>query len=95
MARDRRSLTTSVRSLHDGDGLSNAVNLQVGRVDGFDPREAGGERNEGEEVSHGLFAAQGDAFEPLDLSNSLLDPGAARVARCSERPGSFGERAGR
>jgi hypothetical protein len=51
----------------------------LGRVDGFDQDEGAGERDEGSEVLRGLLAAQGDAFEALDLADTLLDTGAPLV----------------
>jgi len=51
----------------------------LGRVDGFDQDERASEGNEGSEVLRGLLAAQGDAFEALELAVALLDAGASGV----------------
>ena len=48
-------------------------------MDGFDQDKGAGERDEGGEVLRGLLAAQGDAFEALDLADGLLDAGARLV----------------
>jgi len=48
-------------------------------VDGFDQDERAGEGNEGSEVLGGLLAAQGDAFEALELAVTLFDAGASGV----------------
>lgn len=57
------------------------------RVDGFDQDEAAGEGDEGAVVPGGLFAAKGDAFESLELSEGLLDAGAGLVERLGEEGG--------
>jgi hypothetical protein len=42
-------------------------------VDEFDQAKAGGEADDGFEVSFGLFASEGDALEALDPAAALLD----------------------
>jgi len=59
----------------------------LGRVDGFDKDWAACEGDEGCVVLGGLLAAQGDALEALELSNRLLDPGAAFVEDLWEEAG--------
>ena len=53
--------------------------ILLGRVDGFYQDEGASEGNEGGEVLCGLLAAQGDAFEALELAVALLDAGASGV----------------
>ena len=53
-------------------------------MDGFDEDEAQGECDDGSEGSFGFLAAQGDALEALELSEALLDAGAAPVERLRE-----------
>jgi len=48
-------------------------------VDGFDEDEGASEGNQGSVVPGGLFAAECDAFEALELADRLLDPGSAFV----------------
>jgi hypothetical protein len=48
-------------------------------VDGFYQDEGAGERDEGGEILSGLLAAQGDAFETLELAIALLDAGSPLV----------------
>ena len=59
----------------------------LGRVDGFHQDEAAGESYQGGVVLDCLFAAQGDALEPLDFSNGLLDAGSALVEGSREEAG--------
>jgi hypothetical protein len=47
----------------------------LGRVDGFDQDEGGGESKEGTEVPGGLLAPQCDAAEAFELSDGLFDAG--------------------
>jgi len=55
-------------------------------VDEFDQAQAGGEADDGSEVTGGFFAAQCDAFEALEPAEAVLDAGAGLV----ERPGEEG-----
>ncbi len=48
-------------------------------MDGFDEDERTSEGNQGSVVPGGLFAAECDAFEALELADGLLDPGPAFV----------------
>lgn len=48
-------------------------------MDGFGEDNEEGECDEGAVVLRGLLAAQGDAFEALELADGLLDPGASPV----------------
>ncbi len=48
-------------------------------MDGFDQDKGAGEGDEGGEVLRGLLAAQGDAFEALQLADALLGAGAPLV----------------
>src|SRR5205814_6343539 len=52
----------------------------LGRVDGFAQDEGARKRDEGGDVLRGLLAASGEAFEALDLADTLLDAGAHYVA---------------
>lgn len=60
--------------------------LVLGRVDGFDQDEGGGDCDDGPEVSGGFLATQGDAFEAFELSHHLFDAGPPPVARLGEVP---------
>jgi len=53
-------------------------------VDEFDQAKAGGEADDGSEVSFGLFAAERDALEALEPSDALLDAGAGFVEGAGE-----------
>jgi hypothetical protein len=46
-------------------------------VDGFHQDKGAGERDKGGEVLCRLLAAQGDAFEALDLADALFGAGAS------------------
>jgi hypothetical protein len=59
----------------------------LGRVDGFNQDKGAGERDKGGEVLCGLFAAQGDAFETLELAVALLDAGASSVEEFGKEGG--------
>ena len=59
-------------------------------MDGFDQDESAGEVDENHVVPGGLFAAQGDALEPLELADELLDPGASLVEQLREKCGLVG-----
>ena len=59
---------------------------RLGRVDELDQNESDSERGEGDEVGLRFFAAQGDALEPLELADGLLDAGAAAVEGSGEPP---------
>ncbi len=48
-------------------------------MDGFDQDQATCEADNGGVAFRGLFAAQGDALEPFQLADGLLDPGAGLV----------------
>ena len=56
----------------------------LGCVDEFDQAEAGGEGNDRPEVPGCLFASEGDALEPLEPSDALLDAGAGFVEGACE-----------
>ena len=60
--------------------------MDLGCVDGFDQDECRCDCDDGAEVSGGLFAAQGDAFEALEFSHHLLDAGPSPVERFGEVP---------
>ena len=62
----------------------------LGRVDGFDQDEAANEGDQGSIVLGGLFTAQGDALETLELSHGLLDAGAGFVEGFGEEGGLVG-----
>lgn len=53
-------------------------------MDGFDQEEDAGERNESGIVSLCFLTSHGNAFEALDLSDQLLDPGAQLVELLGE-----------
>ena len=59
----------------------------LGRVDEFDQAKAGGEADDGSEVSFGLFAAERDALEALEPSDALLDARASLVEGACEEGG--------
>ena len=59
----------------------------LGRVDELDQDESDCESDERREVGLGLLATQGDALEPLELADGLLDPGATAVERAGEALG--------
>ena len=59
-------------------------------MDGFDQDKGAGKRDEGGEVLRGLLAAQGDAFEALELADAVLDPGALAVEEFGEEFGLGG-----
>lgn len=63
--------------------------MQLGRVDGFDDHEAGGEGDEEAKVPGRFFAAQGDALEAFELADGLLDAGAAGVELAREEGSSM------
>jgi hypothetical protein len=48
-------------------------------VDEFDQAKAGGEANDGSEVSSGLFGSERDPLEALEPSSALLDARAGLV----------------
>ncbi len=73
-----------------GRSQSTTIEIALGRVDELDQDKSDCEGDEGGEVRLGLFAAQGDALEALELAHSLLDPGAASVERAREVPGGRG-----
>src|SRR4030081_186791 len=56
----------------------------LGRVDGFHQDKGAGERDKGGEVLCRLLAAQGDAFEALDLADALFGAGASFVEYLGE-----------
>ena len=56
----------------------------LGGVDEFDQAKAGGEGDDGSEVSFGLFAAERDALEALEPSDALFDAGAGFVEGAGE-----------
>lgn len=53
-------------------------------MDGFDEDKAARESDNGGEAAFGLLAPQGDALEALELSEALLNTGAAPVKRLGE-----------
>ena len=59
-------------------------------MDELDQDEADCESDEGHEVGLGLFASQGDAFEPLELADGLLDTGASAIEGAREVLGRVG-----
>lgn len=56
-------------------------------MDGFDQDERCREGDDGCEVSLGLFAAQGDPLEALELSDGLLDAGPPAIEGVGEEAG--------
>lgn len=57
-----------------------AMRWDLGSVDGLDKDEAQGESDDGGDATSGFLAAQGYAFEALELSEALPDTGAAPAA---------------
>lgn len=58
--------------------------VRLGGVDGFDEDEAQGEGDDSSEGAFGFFAAERYPFEALELSETLLDAGAAPIERLRE-----------
>jgi hypothetical protein len=56
----------------------------LGGVDEFDQAKAGGEGDDGSEVSFGLFAAERDALEALEPSDAVFDARAGFVEDAGE-----------
>src|SRR3979490_1106025 len=75
------------RRLRSRPSISEAsrdTNDRLGRVDGFHQDKGAGERDKGGEVLCRLLAAQGDAFEALDLADALFGAGASFVEYLGE-----------
>ena len=47
--------------------------VMLGRVDGFNQHQAACKTDDSRVADIGLFAAHGDAFEPLELADRLFD----------------------
>src|SRR3982074_572309 len=75
-----------LEKLHRGAGSAQKKAALLGRVDGFHQDKGAGERDKGGEVLCRLLAAQGDAFEALDLADALFGAGASFVEDLGEEP---------
>ena len=53
---------------------SCGLGIRLGRVDGFNQHQPACKTDDGGVADVGLFAAHGDAFEPLELADGLFDP---------------------
>jgi len=53
--------------------VTNSAKVVLGRVDGFNQHQPACKTDDGGVADVGLFAAHGDAFEPLELADGLFD----------------------